>query len=163
MFDKKSKLLLLSLIFGIMAALTACSTASKVTATPTPDYSPDVRADMEKYNQCFSQMNAECMASSFMSHGTIYDTGLLHAKDSDGIRNYLDQSFSTNHIDSLASTIHTITVNGSVGVVLGTYDEKTTDTTGQSSEAKLQYVAEWIHQSNGQWLLNRISTVLLQQ
>ena len=163
MFDKKSKLLLLSLIFGIIAALTACSTASKVTATPTPDYSPDVRADMEKYNQCFSQMNAECMASSFMSHGTIYDTGLLHAKDSDGIRNYLDQSFSTNHIDSLASTIDTITINGGVGVVLGIYDEKTTDTTGQSSEAKLQYVAEWIHQSNGQWRLNRLSTVILQQ
>jgi ketosteroid isomerase-like protein len=162
MFNKKSKFLFLFLVIGAMAALTACSTASKVMATPTPDYSPDVRADMEKYNQCFSQMNAECMASSFVSHGTIYDTGLLHAKDSDGIRNYLDHSFSTNHINSLASTIDTITINGGVGVVLGTYDEKTTDAKGQSSEAKLQYVAEWIHQSNGQWLMNRLSTVILQ-
>ena len=163
MFSIKSKFLFLFLIFGTMAALTACSTASKVGVTPTPDESSNVRADMEKYNQCFSQMNAGCMASSFVSNGTIYDTGLLHAKDSDGIRNYLDQSFSTNHIDSLAPTIDTITINGGVGVVLGTYDEKTTDTTGQSSEAKLQYVAEWIHQSNGQWRLNRLSTVILQQ
>jgi ketosteroid isomerase-like protein len=159
----KFKFLFLFLIFGILAGLTSCSTGSKVTTTPTPDYSPDLRANMEKYNQCFSQMNAECMASTFVSNGTIYDTGLLHAKDSDGIRNYLDQSFSTNHIDSLASTIDTITINGDVGVVLGTYDEKTTDATGQSSEAKLQYVAEWIYQSNGQWLLNRLSTVILQQ
>ena len=103
------------------------------------------------------------MASSFAADGTIYDTGLLQAKDSDGIRNYLDQSFSTNHIDSLASTIDTITINGNVAVVLGTYDEKTTDTTSQSNEAKLQYVAEWIYQSNGQWLLNRFSTVMLQR
>ena len=162
MFSIKFKFLFLCLTFGIMAALIACSTASKVAVTPTPDESSNVRADMEKYNQCFSQMNAECMASSFVSHGTIYDTGLLHAKDSDGIRNYLDQSFSTNHIDSLASTIDTITINGGVGVVLGTYDEKTTDAKGQSNEAKLQYVAEWIYQSNGQWLLNRLSTVILQ-
>ena len=69
----------------------------------------------------------------------------------------------TAHIDSLDATIDTITINGNVGVVLGTYDEKTTDATGQSSEAKLQYVAEWIYQSNGQWLLNRLSTVILQQ
>ena len=163
MFNKKSKFLFLFLVIGAMAALTACSTASKVGVTPTPDESSNVRADMEKYNQCFSQMNAGCMASSFVSNGTIYDTGLLHAKDSDGIRNYLDQSFSTNHIDSLAPTIDTITINGGVGVVLGTYDEKTTDAKGQSSEAKLQYVAEWIHQSNGQWRLNRLSTVILQQ
>ena len=162
MFNKKSKFLFLSLVIGTMAALTACSTASKVTATPTPDESSNVRADMEKYNQCFSQMNAECMASSFVSHGTIYNTGLLHAKDSDGIRNYLDQSFSTNHINSLASTIDTITINGNVAVVIGTYDEKVTDTTNQSYELKLQCVAEWIHQSNGQWLLNRLSTVILQ-
>ena len=162
MFFVKFRFLFLSLIFGILVALTSCGTVSKVSVTPTPDGSADVRADMEKYNQCLLQMNAECMASSFVSNGTIYDTGLLHAKDSDGIRNYLDQSFSTNHIDSLASTIDTITINGGVGVVLGTYDEKTTDAKGQSSEAKLQYVAEWIHQSNGQWLLNRLSTVILQ-
>ena len=37
--------------------------------------------------------------------------------------------------------------------MLGIYDEKTTNATGQSSEKKLQYVAEWIYQSNGQWLL----------
>jgi len=101
------------------------------------------------------------MASSFADNGTIYDTGLLQAKDSDGIHNYLDQSFSTNHIDSLASTIDAITINGTVAVVLGVYDEKTSDTTGQSNETKLRYVAEWIQQSNGQWLLNRLSTIPL--
>jgi len=68
MFNKKSKFLFLSLVIGTMAALTACSTASKVGVTPTPDESSNVRADMEKYNQCFSQMNAGCMASSFVSN-----------------------------------------------------------------------------------------------
>src|SRR5271157_561501 len=158
MFFTKTKFLNLFFIGSIMIALTACSSTNKVAATPTPDYSPDVHTDMEKYNQCFSQMNAECMASSFVANGTIYDTGLLQAKDSDGIHNYLDQSFSTNHIDSLASTIDTITINGTVAVVIGTYDEKVTDTTNQSYELKLRYVAEWIQQSNGQWLLNRVST-----
>ena len=163
MLNKKSKFLFLSLVIGAMAALTACSTASKVTATPTPDYSPDVRADMEKYNQCFSQMNADCIASLFAPQGQIFDTGIIQAGSPAAIRSYMNQTFSAAHVDSLASTIDTITINGGVGVVLGTYDEKTTDAKGQSSEAKLQYVAEWICQSNGQWLLNRLSTVILQQ
>ena len=160
MFITKIKLVHLFFMASIMVALAACSTASKVTTTPTPDYSPDVRTDMERYNQCFSQMNAGCMASSFVANGTIYDTGLLQAKDSDGVYNYLDQSFSTNHINSLASTIDSITINGNVAVVLGTYDEKTSDATSQSNETKLRYVAEWIYQSNAQWLLNRLSTVI---
>ena len=163
MLLKKSRFPFLSLIFGLMAALTACSAASKIVVTSTPDESSYVRADMEEYNQCLSQMNADCIASLFAPQGQIFDTGIIRAGSPAAVRSYMNQTFSAADVDSLDATIDTITINGGVGVVLGTYDEKTTDTTGQSNEAKLQYVAEWIYQSNGQWLLNRLSTVILQQ
>jgi len=163
MFITKIKLVHLFSIASIMIALTACSSTNQVGATPTPDESANVRADMEKYNQCFSHMNADCAAAFFAPQGQIFDTGLIRAAGPAAVRSYLNQTFSAAHIDSLNATIDTITLNGDVGVVLGIYDEKTTDTTGQSSEAKLQYVAEWIQQSNGQWLLNRFSTVIAQQ
>ena len=162
MFFTKTKSLCLFFMAVMMIALTACSTASKVAATPTPDGSADVRADMEKYNQCLSQMNADCIASLFAPEGQIFDTGLIRAGSPDAIRSYMNQSFSVAHIDSINATIDSVVINGDVAVALGTYDEKTTDTTGQNSEAKLQYVAEWIQQANGQWLLNRVSTVILQ-
>ena len=157
----KIKCLFVVFIASMMIALTACNSTNKVTATPTPDRSPDVRADMGKYNQCFSQMNADCMASLFAPNGAVYDTGLLQASGPDAIRSYMNQSFNTAHLDSLTATIDSVMINGGLGVVLGTYDENTTNETGQSSETKLQYVAEWINQSNGQWLLNRVSTVIL--
>jgi hypothetical protein len=163
MFITKIKLVHLFYIASIIIVLTACSTAGKAVATPTPDESANVRADMEKYNQCLSQMNADCIASLFAPQGQIFDTGLIVAGSPAAVRSYMNQNFSAAHIDSLNATIDTITINGGVGVVLGTYDEKTTDTIGQSSEAKLQYVAEWIQQANGQWLLNRFSTVIFQQ
>jgi ketosteroid isomerase-like protein len=141
--------------------LTACNTAGKVTATPTPDRSPDVRADIEKYNQCFSQMNADCIASLFASSGEIYDTGLLQASGPNAVRSYLNQSFSAARLDSFSATVDSIVINGNVGVATGTYNEKLTDAANQSYELKLRYVAEWIYQSNGQWLLNRLSTVML--
>ena len=81
MFITKIKFLFVFFTAATTIVLTACSSTNKVGATPTPDYSPDVHTKMEKYNQCFSQMNAECMASSFVANGTIYDTGLLQAKD----------------------------------------------------------------------------------
>jgi len=161
MFFTKTKFPFVVFIASMMIALTACNSTHKVTATPTPDRSPDVRADMGKYNQCFSQMNADCIASLFAPNGEVYDTGLLQASGPDAIRSYMNQTFSAAHLDSLNATIDSIDINGGVGVVLGIYDEKTTNITGQSSEEKLQYVAEWIDQSNGQWLLNRVSTVIL--
>ena len=161
MFYIKTKFLIVVFIASMIIALTACNTTNKVTATPTPDRSPDVRADMGKYNQCFSQMNTDCMASLFAPNGAVYDTGLLQASGPDAIRRYMNQSFSISHIDSLTPTIDLIMINGAVGVALGTYDEKTTNATGQRSETKLQYVAAWINQSNGQWLLNCVSTVIL--
>ncbi|MFZ1043593.1 MAG: nuclear transport factor 2 family protein [Anaerolineales bacterium] len=163
MFFAKTRFLCAFFIAVTMIVLTACNSTSKVSVTPTSDYLPNLRADMEKYNQCLSQMNADCIASLFAPQGQIFDTGIIRAGSPAAIRTYMHQTFSEAHIDSLNATIDTITINGNVGVVLGTYDEKTTDATGQSSEAKLQYVAEWIYQSNGQWLLNRLSTVILQQ
>ena len=151
-----------SLVLLFTLFLTACSTASKVVATPTPDGSTAVHTDMEKYNQCLSQMNADCVASLFAPQGQIFDTGLIWAGSPAAIRSYMNQTFSAAHIDLLNATVDFVVINGDVGVVLGTYDEKTTNTTDQSNEAKLQYVAEWIRQPNGQWLLNRVSTVVSQ-
>jgi uncharacterized protein (TIGR02246 family) len=138
----------------------ACGTENKAVATPTPDRSPEVLASMEKYNQCFTQMNADCMASLFAANGEIYNTGLLKASGSDAIRGYLNQTLSTEHIDSITVTIDSIVINADVAVVRGIEEETTTDSTGEKNETKLQYVAEWIAQSNGRWLLNRISSVL---
>ena len=145
-----------------MILLAACNSANKITVTPTPDRSSEIRPYMENYNECFSYMNADCVAAFFAPQGQIFDTGLIRAAGPAAVRSYMNQTFSAAHVDSLNATIDSIVINGGVAVVLGTYDEKTTDTTGQSSEAKLQYVAEWIQQSNGQWLLNRLSTVISQ-
>ena len=108
------------------------------------------------------QMNADCIASLFAPNGQIFDIGLIRAGSPPAICSYINQTFSAAPVDSLNATIHSVIINGDVGVVPGIYDEKTTNITGHSNEVKLQYVAEWIDQSNGQWLLNRISTVILQ-
>jgi len=163
MFFAKAKFINLFFIPSIMIALTACSSTNNVTVTPTPDRASELRPYMENYNQCFARMNADCAAAFFAPQGQVFDTGLIRAAGPAAVRSYMNQTFSAAHIDSLNATIDTITINGDVGVVLGTYDEKTTDATGQSNEAKLQYVAEWIRQANGQWALNRFSTVIAQQ
>ncbi len=77
MVSIKPKFFFLFLISSIMAALTACGTASKVVTTPTSDGLTAIQTDMEKYNQCLSQMNADCIASLFAPHGQIFDTGLI--------------------------------------------------------------------------------------
>ena len=159
MFFEKSRSLLALCLVCITAALMACSPESKVVPTPTPDRSPVVRTNMEKYNQCFSQMNADCMAALFAANGGLYDTGLLQASGPEAIQGYLIQTFKAVRIDSLTATVDSTVINGDVAVVRGTYQEKTTDPAGQSSETKLQFVAEWMAQSNDAWLLNRISTV----
>ncbi len=126
-----------------------------------PDRSAAVQAFMGKYNQCFSQMNTNCIASLYTPDGEIYTTGLLQASGPEAIQSFMNQSFSSARIDSFTATIDSIVINGEVAVVIGTTDEKTTDTASQSNEAKMRYIAEWIGQPNGQWLLKRYSTETL--
>jgi len=147
------------LIVCTAITLMACSTEGKAVVTPTPDRSPEIRTGMEKYNQCFSQMNADCMASLFAPNGEIYATGLLQASGPGAVKGYLDQAFNSALLDSLSATIDSTVINGDVAVVRGTYDEKTSDSSGKNNETKLLYTAEWIAQSDGQWLLSRISTI----
>ena len=122
MFFAKAKFLKLFFIASTMIGLTSCSTVSKVFATPTPDRTSEIRPYMENYNQCFSHMNADCVAAFFAPQGQIFDTGLIRAAGPAAVRSYLNQTFRAAHIDSLNATIDTITINGDVGVVLGIYD-----------------------------------------
>ena len=154
----KSRFILPAIIIG---TLTACATVSPPTATPKPDQSAAVRVLMGKYNQCFSQMNANCIASLYTSDGEIYSTGLLQASGTDAIRSFMNQSFNNARIDSFTATIDSIIINGEDAVVIGATDEKTTNTANQSNEAKMRYITEWIGQPNGQWLLKRFNTEVL--
>jgi len=154
----KSKFILPAIIIG---TLTACATVSPPTATPTPDRSAAVRVIMGNYNHCFSQMNANCIASLYTSDGEIYSMGLLQASGPDAIRSFMNQSFNNARIDSFPATIDSIIIYGEDAVVIGTSDEKTTDTANQSNEAKMRYITEWIGQPNGQWLLKRFNTEAL--
>jgi uncharacterized protein (TIGR02246 family) len=154
----KSKFILPAIIIG---TLTACATVSPPTAAPTPDQSAAVQAIMGKYNQCFSQMDANCISLLYTPDGEIYSTGLLQASGLDAIRSFMHQSFNNARIDSFTATINSIIINGEDAVVIGTTDEKTTNTANQSTEAKMQYITEWIGQPNGQWLLKRFNTEVL--
>ena len=160
MFASKSTFLFLLIIISI-AGITACNSSHPVTTTPTPDRSAAVRAVMGKYNQCFLQMNTNCIAALYTPDGEIYTTGLLQASGPDAIQSFMNQSFEAAPITSFTATIDSIIINGDVAVVRGRYDEKTTHPTGQSNEAKMRYIAEWMQQSNGQWLLKRYSTDIL--
>ena len=154
----KSKFILPAIIIG---TLTACATVSLPTATPTPDRSAAVRAIMGKYNQCFLQMDANCIASLYSSDGEIYSTGLLQTSGPDAIRSFMNQSFNDDRIDSFTATIDSIVINGEDAVVIGTTDEKTTNAANQSTETKMRTITEWIGQPNGQWLLKRFNTETL--
>jgi uncharacterized protein (TIGR02246 family) len=156
----KSTFLLLLIIIS-MAGATACNSSPQATATPMPDRSAAVRAIMGKFNQCFSQMNANCIASLYTSDGEIYSTGLLQASGPDAIRSFMNQSFNNARIDSFTATIDSIIINGEDAVVIGASDEKTTDKANQSNEAQMRYITEWIGQPNGQWLLKRFNTEAL--
>jgi ketosteroid isomerase-like protein len=87
--------------------------------------------------------------------------GLLQASGPDAIRSFMNQSFNNARIDSFPATIDSIIIYGEDAVVIGTSDEKTTDTANQSNEAKMRYITEWIGQPNGQWLLKRFNTEAL--
>jgi len=138
----------------VAATLSACSTGGSPAATPTPDQTGDVRATMDRYNQFMVQKNAAGIAGLFAPEGEVYDTGLLEASGPDAIRTYMTQSLGAMTLASFTSSVDTIIIQAKVGVALGIYDE----VGANGHDQKIRYVAEWILQPDGRWLLHRFST-----
>lgn len=142
-------------LVGALVALAAC--------TGSPDgesATREVSDAMQRYQAVARTVNPDSMAAFFTSGGTLFEPGIpaIHTRDS--IRAFL-ASFPGVKVHIATATPDSIEAYGRTAYYWGTYHERL-DFPGQpTSEQRGKFVAQWVREHDGRWLIHRMYRIPL--
>jgi hypothetical protein len=119
--------------------------------------SVEVEATMQHYNQLILKMDADAISSMYDSEGELSysDNPAIHGPKA--IRDFI-ASLNGAKFEEYSTTTDSITINGETAIQVGTFKQRVILSDNKSVEAHGKYKAEWLHNSEKNWLLHRMST-----
>jgi ketosteroid isomerase-like protein len=146
-----------------MTRLLLSTVAILVSCTGSPNDAPaagEVSQAMQHYQAVARTVNPDSMAAFFTQSGALFEPGIppIHTRDS--IRAFL-ASFPGVKVHIATATPDSIEVYGRTAYYWGEYHERL-DFPGQpTSEQRGKFVAQWVRQDDGRWLIHRMFRVPL--
>lgn len=127
---------------------------------PAADAAPAVEAAMQQYQVAARTVNPDSMAAFFTTTGVLFEPGIPPIVSRDSIRAFL-ASFPGVRVEIATATPDTIEVHGNMALYWGSYYEKLEFPGQPASEQHGKFVAQWIRQSDGAWLIQRMYRIPL--
>jgi ketosteroid isomerase-like protein len=122
------------------------------------DKTAEVEAAMQHYQAVARTVNPDSMAAAFTATGTLFEPGINPIRTRDSIRAFL-ASFPGVKVHIATATADSIEMHGRTAYYWGSYHEKL-DFPGQPpSEQRGKFVAQWVRQDDGRWLMERLFRV----
>lgn len=143
------------IFLGAVVALCAC------TGRPNDaSVANEVAQSMQRYQTVARTVNPDSMASFFTPTGTLFEPGInpIHTRDS--IRAFLG-SFPGVKVHVATATPDSIEVYGGTAYLWGSYFERLAFPGQPVGEQRGKFVAQWVRQDDGQWLIHRMFRVPL--
>lgn len=143
---------------GLVAGLVSCTAVPK---GPGADAArAEVEAAMQRYQVAARAVDADSVAALYTTTATLFEPGIPPIVSRDSIRTFM-ASFPGVRVETATATADTIEIHGSTALYWGSYFEKL-DFPGQPvSEQHGKFVAEWVRQADGQWLIERMYRIPL--
>lgn len=136
----------------------------------SPGSGPDARREglvrrevadaLERYQRAARTVNPDSMAAFYSPAGTLFEPGIHPVRGRDSIRAFL-ASFPGVRVHVATATPDTIEVFGGTAFVWGSYFERLAFPGQPLSEQHGKFVAEWVQQPDGRWLIHRLFRVPL--
>ena len=124
------------------------------------DRAAEVEAAMQHYQAVARTVNPDSMAAAFTVTGTLFEPGIPPIRTRDSIRAFL-ASFPGVKVHVATATADSIEMHGNTAYYWGSYFEKL-DFPGQpTSEQHGRFVAQWVRQDDGRWLIHRLYRIPL--
>ena len=124
-------------------------------ANPARDDAPARRAvadAMQRYQVAARSVNPDSMAALYTPTATLFEPGIMPVQTRDSIRAFI-ASFPGVKVHVATATPDTIEVYGNTAYLWGSYFERL-DFPGQPvSEQHGKFVAQWVRQDDGRWLI----------
>jgi ketosteroid isomerase-like protein len=142
-------------IIGTITVLCSCD-GDRAESSATRE----VADAMQRYQVVARTVNPDSMAAFYTPGATLFEPGIMPIHTRDSIRAFI-ASFPGVKVDVASATSDSIEVYGRTAYLWGSYFERL-DFPGQPrSEQHGKFVAQWVRQDDGQWLIHRMFRVPL--
>ena len=140
--------------------IASCTTSQK--ASPDGDEAArgEVERAMQGYEAASRLVHPDSIARWFAPGGVLFEPGIQPIVGPDSIRAFVAM-FQGARVDSAAVSADTIEVHGRTAFYWGTYFERLEFPGQPRSEQRGKFVAEWVRQDDGRWLIARLYRVPL--
>lgn len=139
---------------GLMAGVISCTAAPNQPAADGTSRAA-VEAAMQRYQVAARTVNADSVSAFYTATATLFEPGIPPIVSRDSIRAFM-ASFPGVRVEVATASPDTIEIHGNTALYWGTYFEKL-DFPGQPvSEQHGKFVAEWVRQGDGSWLIERM-------
>ena len=113
---------------------------------------------MERYHVAARAVDPDSLAAFYTATGTLFEPGIEPVHGRDSIRAFV-ASFPGVRVEVATATPDTIEVFGTTALLWGSYFERLAFPGQPISEQHGKFVAEWIRQPDGRWLIERFFRV----
>jgi uncharacterized protein (TIGR02246 family) len=140
----------------LAAALTSCTLTSREPASARTE----VAEAMQRYQAAARSVHPDSIAAFFAPNGVLFEPGISPIRTRDSIRAFV-ASFPGVQVHTATATPDTIEVYGGTAFVWGSYFEKLSFPGQPTSEQYGKFVAQWVRQDDGRWLIQRMYRIPL--
>lgn len=146
------------LLLAIPALLLACTPAESEPRSDDAATRREVEAALQGYQTAARSVNPDSVAAWYTATGTLFEPGIKPIQTRDSIRAFV-ASFPGVRVDVATATADTIEVFGGTAYLWGSYFEKLGFPGQPDSEQHGKFVMQWVRQSDGGWLIERLFRV----
>lgn len=147
------------LLLATAAALLSCEPARRDRDLVREAATRDTIADaMQRYQVAARSVNPDSIAAFFAPKAVLFEPGITPVNTRDSIRAFI-ASFPGVRVDVATATPDTIEVWGGTALLWGSYFERLAFPGQPVSEQHGKFVAEWVRQPNGTWLIQKLFRV----
>lgn len=129
---------------------------------PEPPFTSSARAEiaeaMEQYQRAARLVDPDSIAAFYTPTAVLFEPGIQPVHTRDSIRAFI-ASFPGVRVEMATATADTIELFGDVALLWGSYFERLAFPGQPVSEQHGRFVAQWIRQGDGRWLIQRLFRV----
>ena len=141
------------------ALLQACGPAQRVRDSARDATARDaIAAAMQRYQAAARSVNPDSIAAFYTPTATLFEPGINPVQSRDSIRAFI-ASFPGVRVEVATASPDTIEVWDETALLWGSYFERLAFPGQPVSEQHGKFVAEWVRQADGTWLIQRLFRV----
>ena len=143
-------------LMATVVALTSCGPARTIPDTARDAAVRDtIAAAMQQYQVAARSVHPDSIAAFYTATGVLFEPGINPIRTRDSIRAFI-ASFPGAKVEVATASPDTIEVLGGTALYWGSYFERLSFPGQPVSEQHGKFVAEWVRQADGAWLIQRL-------